>query len=82
MIIPVGEEVAGVPTEPLARGPLLNINTDFPERVSSTQGLPISLYNVVEARRVLYQIGNGGADLSPVWANIPRYYTRLVQNLR
>jgi len=82
LIIPAGEEIAGVPTAPAARRPLLNINTASPERVSSAGGSPIDVYSVVEARRLLYQIGSGGVDLSPAWSNIPRYYMRLVETLK
>ena len=82
LIEPVSEEPAAVPTEPLARANLLNIDTNFPGQVNAVMGLPITLYNVVEARRILYEIGGAGADVSPAWGNIPRYYTALVDSLR
>jgi len=82
LIQPVSEEPAAVPTEPLARANLLNISTNFPGQVNVEMGLPIRLYNVVEARRILYEIGDAGAGASPAWGNIPRYYSALVDSLR
>jgi hypothetical protein len=82
LIEPVDEEPSEVPAPPFARAPLLNIDTNFPGQVNSAMGLPIGLYNVVEARRVLYEIGGAGAGTSPAWGNIPRYYTALVDSLR
>jgi len=78
----VGEEASEVPAPPFARAPLLNIDTNFPGAVNATFGLPIRLYNIVEARRILYEIGGAGAGASPAWGNIPRYYTALVDSLR
>jgi len=82
LIEPVDEEPSEVPVPPFARAPLLNIDTNFPGAVNTALGLPIGLFNVVEARRVLYEIGGDGAGVSPAWGNIPRHYTALVESLR
>ena len=65
-----------------ARAILLNIGSDFPEEVNAAEGQPITAFDVVQARRVLYEIGGGNADISPAWGNIPRYYMTLVERLR
>ena len=71
-----------MPTEPLARANLLNIDTNFPAQVNAVMGLPVGVYNVVQARRILYEIGGAGAGASPAWGNIARYYSALVDSLR
>ena len=78
----VDEEPSTVPAPPFARAILLNIGSDFPEEVSAAEGQPITAFSVVQARRVLYEIGGGNADISPAWGNIPRYYMTLVERLR
>ena len=82
LIEPVGEEPSEVPAPPFARAPLLNIGTDFPGEVNTVEGLPFALYNIVEARRILYEIGGDGAGTSPAWGNIPSYYMALIGELR
>jgi len=82
LMVQVGEEPSVVPEPPRARANLLNIDTNFPGIVNNTFALPVNLYSVVKARRVLYQIGDDGAGASPAWGNIPGYYTRLIDTLR
>jgi hypothetical protein len=82
LVIPVDEEPSTVPAPPFARANLLNIGSDFPQEVSAAEGQPITAFHVVEARRVLYEIGGGNVDISPAWGNIPRYYMTLVERLR
>ena len=82
LIEPVDEEPATVPAPPFARAPLLNIDTNFPGQVNSALGLPIGLYHLVEARRILYELGGAGAGTSPAWGNIPSYYSALILRLR
>jgi len=82
LIEPADEEPSEVPAPPFARANLLNIDTNFPGQVNSVMGLPITVYTVVQARRILYEIGSDGAGVSPAWGNIPRYYSALVDSLR
>ena len=81
-MVRVDEEVAGVPVPPGARERLLNIDTNFPSEVNAAFGLSPRLFTVVQARRVLYSIGDADAGTSPAWGNIPRYYMALVDSLR
>lgn len=82
LMVQVGEEPSVVPEPPRARANLLNIDTNFPGIVNSSMGFATSMYTVVNARRVLYQIGDDGAGASPAWGNIPAYYTRLIDTLK
>jgi hypothetical protein len=81
-MVRVDTEEAGVPVPPGARAPLLNIDADIPYAANQAEGLPMVLFNVVQAQRVLYSIGEDAAGASPAWGNIPRYYMALVESLR
>lgn len=69
------EDALGLPSE--VRAPLLNING-----VVTAAPLPIGSRAVVEARRLYYRIGDGNADISAAWNNVPRAYMNLVESTR
>jgi len=69
------EEASGLPSA--VRAPLLNI-----DGVPSPAPVEVSDRTVVEARRIYYQIGGGGASSSSLWDNIPKAYMNLIESTR